>query len=192
MWWQETTWRRALAGLSMGVLMAGGAQAAFDFDGTKTVLAVAADGKQTAIATVQFAKAAGGKSSFKVDLKPEVMTDYFLSMREFKCLPANKEITCYVRYPYKTPDTVGAGDLAWLEHHLLFLYKTPAEFGAKLWNGVYFELHEEGNRLVGTPQAIDLNEISSPPEDLSVPPYGKTQRHEIPDGARWIRQIVIE
>lgn len=192
-------WRRMKTPLLVTCLSLAGmglswpAWAAFDFSGTRTVSAVTGDGVKTPIASIRFSPAQQpGVSTFKVDLQVEKFTDHFLSMREFKCLPGAKEISCYVPYPYKTPATASADNLAWLEHSLLFLYKTPAEFGAKLWNGVYFEFKEVGNVLVGTPMAVDLNEIASPPDDLSVPPYGKGQRHEIPEGARWIRQLVIE
>lgn len=42
----------------------------------------------------------------------------------------------------------GSTDLAWLEHTLLSMFKTPTEFGAKLWNGVdvQLKLTERGPR----------------------------------------------
>lgn len=169
------------------------AHAAFVFDGKKTVYAVSADGARTPVAALHFEKTEQpGEARFKLDLEVEKFTDFFLSMREFKCLPNEKEITCYVPYPYEQPGTVRADDLRWLEHSLLFFYKTPAEFGANLWNGLYFELKTEGDSLVGMPSAVDLNEISAPPADLSIPPYGEDLRHEMPADARWIRQLVIE
>ncbi len=169
------------------------AYAAFLFDGKKTVYAVSADGARTPVAVLHFEKTdKPDEARFKLDLEVEKFIDFFLSMREFKCLPNEKEITCYVPYPYEQPGTVRADDLRWLEHSLLFFYKTPAEFGANLWNGLYFELKAEGDALVGTPRAVDLNEISAPPADLSIPPYSEELRHEIPAGARWIRQLVIE
>ncbi|GAA6142631.1 hypothetical protein [Hydrogenophaga sp. 5NK40-0174] len=169
------------------------AYAAFEFEGRKTVYAVAADGTRTPVAALHFEKTGqAGQATFKLDLEVEKFTDFFLSMREFKCLPNDKEITCYVPYPYEQPGTVRADDLRWLEHSLLFFYKTPAEFGANLWNGLYFEFKADGNALVGAPAAVDLNEISAPPEDLTVPPYSEDLRHEMPADARWIRQLVIE
>lgn len=166
--------------------------AAFEFSGTKSIVAVTADGGRTSIGTVQFTPAEGGASTFKVALRTEIFTDYFLSMREFKCLPGATEISCHVPYPYQNPSMAGPGNLAWLEHSLLFLYKSPAEFGAKLWNGVYFELREQGSSLIGIPKAVDLNEISAPPGNSAVPPFRKALRHDMPADARWIRELVIE
>jgi hypothetical protein len=87
---------------------------------------------------------------------------------------------------------VALDDLAWLEHALLFMFKTPSEFGAKLWNGVYFQLRPVGNSLVGTPQAVDLNRISAPPDKPGVPPYRPALRDDIPPTARWFNRLSID
>ncbi len=190
---------RRLAGIHGGrtallvaLALAGSAAAAFDFNGRKTLVAVTADGARTPLGSIDFTPAAGAPTTFRLTLKTEVFTDHFLSMREFKCLSAAQEISCHVPYPYPTPATVGPGQLAWLEHSLLFLFKSPAEFGAKLWNGVYYEFQEQGAALVGTPKAVDLNEISAPPRDPSTPPFKKALRHDMPAQARWLRELVIE
>ena len=80
------------------------------------------------------------------------MRDHLLSMREFKCLPAAQEIACFVPYPYAQPGTVSATDMAWLEHSLLFFFKLPADFGAKLWSGMLFRFQVTPSALVGTPR----------------------------------------
>jgi len=178
--------------LLLGTTAMAPALAAFDYSGTKTLLAVMGDGTRTPIGAVAFMPGAGGTTAFKISWRHEVFTDHFLSMREFKCLPGGPEISCQVPYPYAQPGTVAPGQHAWLEHSLLFLHKSPAEFGAKLWNGLYFVLREQGDALVGEPHAVDLNAIGAPPERLDVPPFGPAQRHELPAGSRWLRQLVIE
>ena len=45
----------------------------------------------------------------------------------------------------------GLPGLARLEHALLFMFKTRAEFGAKLWNGVYFQLTPTERGFEGWP-----------------------------------------
>jgi len=97
-----------------------------------------------------------------------------------------------VPYPYAQPRTVTSKDLAWLEHDLLFLYKLPNEFGAKLWNGLYFRFETTEQGLLGRPQAIDLNRISAPPERLDVPPFRPALRDDIAPGTRWIESLTIE
>lgn len=181
----------AMAAVGMSEALAQGG-AGFDFSGTKSLVAVTADGSRTTIGAVQFTPAEGGGATFRIMWKTEVFTDYFLSMREFKCLPAAKEVSCHVPYPYPNPATVSPGNLAWLEHSLLFLHKSPAEFGAKLWNGVYYELQVRGQALAGTPRAVDLNAISAPPRDPSVPPFTKALRHDVPPDARWLAALLIE
>jgi hypothetical protein len=103
-----------------------------------------------------------------------------------------------VPYPYKNPAVVSAsaptqpvGDYAWLEHQLLFLFKQPRDFGAKLWNGLYFHLEPDGQGLVGRPQAVDLNLISAPPDDLQTPPYSPQLRDAVASGSHWIDHLLI-
>lgn len=186
--------------LVAGLLVTGpGAQAqaqaepGFTLDGRKRVLAVMADGARVELGTVRFTPTGDGRTA-RVDLAlhTERFTDHFLSMREFKCLPGGTELSCHVPYPYANPGTVAPGQLAWLEHRLMFFYKKPADFGAKLWNGVYYQLRATPTGLVGTPQAIDLNHIAAPPAKLDEPPYRPALREPMPADARWIRQIVIE
>jgi hypothetical protein len=162
-------------------------------DGQKRVLLLAADGTRTEIGTVQFTPTGDGQTArVAVNLHTERFTDHFLSMREFKCLPGGTELSCHVPYPYANPGTVTPGKLGWLEHRLLFFYKKPADFGAKLWNGIYWQLKPTPAGWVGTPQAIDLNRIGAPPEKLDEPPYRPALRDDMPADARWFRQLLIE
>ena len=46
--------------------------------------------------------------------------------------------------------------------------------------------------LIGTPQAIDLNLISAPPDKPGVPPYRPALRDDLPAGARALEKITIE
>jgi hypothetical protein len=86
---------------------------------------------------------------------------------------------------------ITATDYAWLEHSLMFMFKAPNEFGAKLWNGLYFQLSLTDHGLVGLPQAVDLNRISSPPDNLAVPPFGPEERDGIKAGSHWITSLTI-
>lgn len=184
--------RLRAAALAACVAGTPGFAAAFDATGSRSIVAVTADGTRTPIGSVQFTPLADGGATFRLTWKTEAFTDHFLSMREFKCLPGPREISCHVPYPYANPGVVSAGQWAWLEHALLFLYKTPAEFGARLWNGIYFELREQGDALVGVPMAVDLNEIAAPPANPALPPFKRSLRHDMPAGARWITQLRIE
>lgn len=165
---------------------------AWELQGAKTITAHTRDQQRIELGTVRFEPQPGGLASFTVAMKTERFSDYFLSMKEFKCLDGGVEVVCHVPYPYPQPRTVSATDMAWLEHSLLFLYKLPSDFGAKLWNGVYYRLERTERGLLGKPQAIDLNTISAPPDNPGVPPYTAALRDDVAPGARWIEFLTIE
>ena len=189
--------------LLLPLLLAGAASTAqaWDLAGTHAVLLHGSDGPPLRLGTVTFTPAtdgpAGGRSRFVLVLDNTRFKDFFLSMKEFKCLEGGAEVFCHVPYPYPQPGTVEAGanppDFAWLEHALLFMFKTPADFGAKLWNGVYFQLRLTDTGLVGSPQAVDLNRISAPPDKPGMPPpFRPALRDDIAPGARWFGRLTIE
>ncbi|MBL8447351.1 MAG: hypothetical protein JNJ44_08075 [Zoogloeaceae bacterium] len=167
------------------------AAAAWEMAGTKTVFVHTRDGQKQRIGTVSFTPAAGDRVAFKVALETERFTDYFLSMREFKCLNGGEEVVCHIPYPHRQPGSIAAQDLTWLEHNLLFFFKQPSDFGAKLWNGIYFQLEAGPAGLVGKPRAIDLNMIGAPPAD-DLPPYSPALRDDMPLTQRWIQSLSIE
>ena len=175
----------------LGLSLAPVAQA-WELSGTKTIVALTNDQQRLTVGTVNFQPQADGSIRFQVDMAHQGFRDHFLSMKEFKCLEGPTELACHVPYPYAQPGTVKGNDFAWLEHQLLFLYKLPKEFGAKLWNGLYFKLERGERGLVGKPQAIDLNHISAPPDRLDIPPYRPALRDDINLGARWISGLTIE
>ncbi len=141
-----------------------------------------------------------GGSNFKVDSGAHPTDSHIgeswgipkrmISVR-FYPLAGPDELECLVPYPYTNPSLITASDYAWLEHALLFLFKSPREFGAKLWNGLYFKLAITEHGLVGTPQAVDLNKISSPPDNPKVPPFGPEERDAIKPGVHWITSLTI-
>jgi hypothetical protein len=168
------------------------AQQPWDLVGLKSVKLITADGGTQTVGTVEFTPQGAGTASFKLVMSSPPLTDFFLSMREFKCLAAAQELSCHVPYPYANPGTVSSGNLAWLEHSLLFFFKAPADYGAKLFNGMYFEFRRDGARLVGTPMAVDLNAIAAPPKDLGAPAFTRGDRHELAVSRRWVQAIHIE
>lgn len=181
--------RAALAGV-LGLFLLSPALA-FDFSGIKQIQARLRDGRVIPIGQVRFEPQAGGAVSFAMSWEHKPFTDHFLSMREFKCLNGPDEIACLVPYPHKHPRLIERGDLVWLEHNLLFMFKQPGEFGAKLWNGMYFRLSVQGHKLVGVPMSVDLNQIAAPPA-TSAPPFDASQRSEMNVAPRWLQEIVIE
>jgi hypothetical protein len=165
---------------------------AWTLSGVQTITAHTQDKQALVIGTVDFKPQADGSTAFALAMNHAKFTDYFLSMKEFKCLGSPVEVTCHVPYPYQHPGIVSLQDLTWLEHNLLFLFKRPSEFGAKLWNGLYYRLKVTDEGLIGRPMAIDLNRISAPPENLAVPTFGPDARDEISGAAHWIESISIQ
>ena len=176
--------------LALGLLLAAPAQA-WELAGSKQISVLTRDQQRLAIGTVDFLPDAQGGARFTLHMDHALFHDHFLSMKEFKCLESPDEVLCHVPYPYRQPGQVSATDFAWLEHSLLFLFKQPRDFGAKLWNGLYFRLARDADGLVGRPQAVDLNLISAPPDDLNTPPYDANTRDDVAEGSHWITQIQI-
>ncbi|SKA85022.1 hypothetical protein SAMN02745130_02568 [Thiothrix eikelboomii] len=188
------SWLKTLGfAMAVGVMLSASiSQAQGELTGTKTLSAKFADGSAVVLGTIDFTPTEQGAANFKLNLRTEQLSDHFLSMREFKCIEASQELTCYVPYPYPHPATISPNDFVWLEHSLLFFFKAPRDFGAKLWNGLYFEFQQSGTMLIGTPKAVDLNLIAAPPADPLQAPFEKELRHEIPADSRWLRSLVLE
>lgn len=183
--------RAAVWAFGWGLGLAGSAMA-WSLDGSKQVLAVTQSGERVPIGQVHFMPAEGERVAFALKLDTSRFQDHFLSMREFKCLTGGPEISCHVPYPYAHPREVTAQQFDWLSHELMFLYKRPQDYGAKLWNGVYYQFERTDKGLLGRPQAVDLNLISAPPERKDVPPYDAGWREPMPAGQRWIDHLLIE
>lgn len=161
----------------------------WDLSGTRAITLEGRDGTSVPIGTVSF-HPQGARTAFVLHLDHDRFKDFFLSMREFKCLEG-PEVLCHVPYPHRNPATVTRDDLGWLEHALLFLHKSPAEFGARLWNGVYYRMRVTADGIVGTAQAVDLNQIGAPPEVDTRPPYGAADTTDIDPASRWLGTLKI-
>ena len=173
-------------------IAAGSAQAdTWKMDGVKQVNLHTTDGQTIPIGTVTFTPQQGDQATFKIDFATKPFTVFFLSMRNFNCIDG-KDIECIVPYPYKNPMTASPKNLDWLADNFLFMFKTKAELGAIMNNGVRFDMKLTDHGISGKPQAINLDDISSPPPDKTVPPYPPSSRDDYADGNRWISEITIE
>ena len=91
-------------------------------------------------------------------------------MRPFRCIEGETEWFCYLEYPYDLRSVVTQDDLTDLEYQLLFIRKTPSEFGIDAWNGIYYTLTvNESGEIKGALSQGDLNVLQSPPEPYSHP-----------------------
>lgn len=157
--------------------------------GEKRITLLDKAGNRTEIARVIFEPVEQG-SRYELTMIREQFQDYFLSMKEMKCLEG-PELWCHLAYPYEQPRIVTVNDLRWLEHDLLFMFKTPKEFGANFWNGIYYQLQVVDGMIKGEAQAIDLNALASPPDNLNEPPIGEAERDEVDRDKRWLPMIEI-
>jgi len=158
--------------------------------GEKQVILKDRKGGETVIGKVHFEPLDNEKSRYQLHLDHKLFKDYFLSMKEMKCLEG-PELWCHIPYPYAQPREVSATDLRWLEHDLMFMFKKPSEFGANFWNGIYYSIASEGGKLGGSAMAVDLNMLASPPDDLAIPPVNEGLLDEIELSQRWLPHIEI-
>lgn len=136
--------------------------------GDKKIYLVSAGDELTQIATVTFSQTDQGVEH-TVKLLDAPFENQFLSMRPFQCLMGAKQVMCHVPYPYEKADLVKSNDLTDLSYDLLFLHKSPAEYGINLWNGIFYKLAVEGDQIVGLVHEVDMNIIASPPETEELP-----------------------
>jgi hypothetical protein len=173
------------------MLEAGGVRAAdATLAGVKDIVLHSGDGKSMVIGTVTFTPQ-GDKAQFAIHFDDTKFRQYFLSMREFKCVEG-QDILCHVPYPYPNPRTASASDPSWLEHALLFFYKRPADYGAKMSHGIVYSLTPTADGFAGKAESIDLDEIAIPPDDLTHAFFTAERGYPIPPGDRWFESLTID
>ena len=141
------------------------------FPETADIYLVDQQQQETKIGDVSFVAIGNGQTSVKVNLDTAQFTDHFLSMRPFRCIEGATEWFCYLSYPYDLRSLISDDDLSDLEYQLLFIRKTPSEFGIDAWNGLYYQLQVEAdNTITGKLLEGDLNSLQSPPAEQFAKP----------------------
>jgi len=171
------------------LLLPGTLLAEIALSGNKKIVLVDKKGNRTSIGSISF-QPAGKESRYELHMDHSKFTDYFLSMKEMKCLEG-PELWCHIPYPYKQPHNVTDTDLRHLEHDLLFMFKRKGEFGANFWNGIYYRMYIENGVITGEAQAVDLNLLASPPTDLRQPPISDAELDDIDKDKRWLPALEI-
>jgi len=122
------------------------------------------------IGEVRFVAADDGRYGIDVNVSSDSFNDHFLSMRPFKCIDGSAEWFCHQPYPYTLNNVVTATDVSDLEYHLLFIRKSPKDFGIDAWDGLYFKLAQQDDGLWhGRLLEGDLNVLQSPPANDEKP-----------------------
>ena len=144
------------------------------------------DGTRVEIAEIRF-----DGPTYEIVMADGVFSDHFLSMRPFKCLTNDQKHWCHLPYPYEIKRDISA-DLTDLEYDFLFVWKGASEYGINMWNGVYYRLEAEGDRLVGRLHEMDMDQLSAPPEDGNLRPVREQDLEESDPDSHWLPVVVVE
>ena len=158
-------------------------------DGTRTAYLETGDGERIAVAEITFGDEGAGYQLTRVE---DPFSDHFLSMRPFRCIAGAQKHWCHVDYPYEHHRRVTAGDLTDLEYDFLFIWKNAGDYGINMWNGVYYRLEIEGDRLVGRLHEMDMDQLSAPPPAGELRPV---KDHHLEPGepdSHWLPVLIIE
>ena len=140
------------------------------FPDVMSIYLVGQNGDETEVGDVTFSKNENATYDVNVEMDNSQFEDQFLSMRPFRCLSESSEWFCYLPYPYELTKTITSDDLTELEYQLLFIWKSPKNFGIDAWNGVYYKLtaNPDGS-ISGQLLQGDLNVLADPPAPYSHP-----------------------
>ena len=154
----------------LALVVTGWAVAA-DFPGNAGIFLVDSELQETKIGDVTFSEGNNKDVVVLVNIDTGAFTEHFLSMRPFRCIEGEAEWFCYLEYPYDLRSVVTKDDLSDLEYQLLFIRKTPSEFGIDAWNGLYYKLAiEDDGSITGKLLEGDLNSLQSPPAEKYAKP----------------------
>ena len=161
------------------------------FEGEKTVYAELVDGEHVAIGKVTFTPGEQGLN-YSFDLDQSVLSEYFLSMRPFKCLDLEGQTVCHLPYPYDLAGSVQPPDWRDLEYRLLFLFKNAGEYGINFANGYYFRFEQDGERLIGIRHETDMDQLASPPPNDVRYPLDEAELYESGGDSHQVLRLVVE
>ena len=156
--------------------------------GDRIVYLAEADGTRHEVGKIAF----GADGSYDLQWQDTPFANHFLSMRPFKCMEGPAKHWCRVPYPYENRRTVGAKDLTDLEYDLLFVWKGSGEYGINMWNGVYYRLEPDGDRLIGALHEMDMDILSAPPDDGNLRPIRGGDLTASDPESHWLPYVIIE
>ena len=140
------------------------------FPDKATIYLVNQANEELTIGTIEFTNQTAAGAAYTIDIGGSAFNDHFLSMRPFECIEGPKDWFCYLTYPYPLKQVVTSNDLSDLEYNLLFIVKSPSEFGIDAWNGVYYQLTlQVDGSIKGMLLQGDLNVLQNPPEPYAKP-----------------------
>ena len=185
--------RRMCALFVLASLVAAGAATAAPLTGERRIFLSNAAGERHLIGHVRFADAGSGRSSFEVTMAP-TMQEYFLAMRPFLCLTGPVQRLCW--FPVKNEEAlVNDSDLLPLEYALMFMRTRTHDLHVNPFNGLYYKLQREGDRLVGRLFEVDMAPFIAPdilPVEERKRPLKAADFFEADPGSNWLPVLTIE
>lgn len=164
---------------------------AFEFTGTKQIRLIEEDGRSHIVGEVSF-DTNNGSTNYSVSWNDDAFAEHFLSMRPFKCFEGDVKYWCRVPYPYDINRSVSHDDFTDLEYDLLFIWKGSSEYGINMWNGVYYKLEQDGERLVGKLHEMDMEKLGVPPDAGNLRPIRDGDLEEGDPSSHWLPELEIK
>jgi hypothetical protein len=112
----------------------------------------------------------------------EKLGEYFLAMRPFRCLTGPKQRLCNFPVGNEAP-LVSAADLTPLEYALMFMHTLPAALHVNPFNGVYYRMKIDGERIEGRQHDVDMDPFIAPDHGAARTPQAAAARRR-PDPRR--------
>jgi hypothetical protein len=161
--------------------------------GTRTITLGNAQGERIVIGQITFTPEADGKSRFKIVLD-EKLGEYFLAMRPFRCLTGPKQRLCNFPVENEAP-LVSPADLTPLEYALMFMHTLPAALHVNPFNGAYYRMKIDGERIVGRQHDVDMDPFIAPttvPLERRKRPLRDEDLTVADERSHWLPQLTIE
>ena len=150
-------------------------------------------GEKHTIGHVNFTDAGNGKSAFKVTMA-ENMEEYFLAMRPFLCLTGPVQRLCW--FPvHNEAAQISDDDLLPLEYALMFMRTRAKDLHVNPFNGMYYKLRRDGDKLVGDLHEVDMAPFIAPdilPVEERKRPLKAADFTEADPGSNWLPHLSIE
>ncbi len=184
-WFAALLWITSLAA-SIPVL-------AGDWTGTRNIILSNAAGERHTIGQVIFSDGGEGKTAFRIEMATN-MQDYFLAMRPFLCLTGPVQRLCW--FPvHNEAALISEDDLLPLEYALMFMRTKSTDLHVNPFNGLYYRLRIEGQRMTGTLFEVDMAPFIAPdilPVEQRQRPLQAKDFFEADTGSNWLPILSIE
>lgn len=161
--------------------------------GTRTITLGNAQGERIVIGQITFTPEADGKSRFRIVLD-EKLGEYFLAMRPFRCLTGPKQRLCNFPVQNEAP-LVSPADLTPLEYALMFMHTLPAALHVNPFNGAYYRMKIDGERIEGRQHDVDMDPFIAPtsvPLERRKRPLRDEDLTLADERSHWLPQLTIE